>query len=149
MLLNVSGILRIHTKEMKYLPSGSAILKMNCVSSEKYKNQSGETVDNSCWIEVTAFSKTAENINKFFNEKDRIYVIGKLNQDSWTDNSGAKKSKHSIKLEAFEFIEKNDNQSQQQNQGSYQSNNQNNGRVERNEIPEIDTDTDEIPFNQG
>ena len=146
MLLNVSGILRIHTKEMKYLPSGSAILKMNCVSSEKYKNQSGETVDNSCWIEVTAFSKTAENINKFFNERDRIYVIGKLNQDTWTDNQGAKKSKHSIKLESFEFIEKNDNQSQQ-NQGSYQSNSQNNSRVERN-VPniDIDDDTTEIPF---
>ena len=146
MLLNVSGILRIHTKEMKYLPSGSAILKMNCVSSEKYKNQSGETVDNSCWIEVTAFSKTAENINKFFNERDRIYVIGKLNQDSWTDNQGAKKSKHSIKLESFEFIEKNDNQSQQ-NQGSYQSNSQNNSRVERVEVvPEYDIDDDNIPF---
>ena len=146
MLLNVSGILRIHTKEMKYLPSGSAILKMNCVSSEKYKNQSGETVDNSCWIEVTAFSKTAENINKFFNEKDRIYVIGKLNQDTWTDNQGAKKSKHSIKLESFEFIEKNDNQSQQ-NQGSYQSNSQNNSRVERVEVvPEYDIDDDNIPF---
>ena len=146
MLLNVSGILRIHTKEMKYLPSGSAILKMNCVSSEKYKNQSGETVDNSCWIEVTAFSKTAENINKFFNERDRIYVIGKLNQDTWTDNQGAKKSKHSIKLESFEFIEKNDNQSQQ-NQGSYQSNSQNNSRVERVEVvPEYDIDDDSIPF---
>ena len=146
MLLNVSGILRIHTKEMKYTASGSAILKMNCVSSEKYKNQSGETVDNSCWIEVTAFSKTAENINKFFNERDRIYVIGKLNQDTWTDNQGAKKSKHSIKLESFEFIEKNDNQSQQ-NQGSYQSNSQNNSRVERVEVvPEYDIDDDNIPF---
>lgn len=148
MLLNVNGILRIHTMELKYLPSGSAILKMNCVSSEKYKNQSGETVDNSCWIEVTAFSKTAENINKFFNEKDRIYVIGKLNQDTWTDNQGVKKSKHSIKLESFEFIERNDNQSQQQNQGSYQTK-QNNGRVERNETPEYDIDDDTIPFNQG
>lgn len=144
MLLNVSGILRIHTKEMKYLPSGSAILKMNCVSSEKYKNQSGETVDNSCWIEVTAFSKTAENINKFFNEKDRIYVTGKLNQDTWTDNQGAKKSKHSIKLESFEFIERNDNQSQQSQPQQYQKPVAN--------IPELDIDMDdnsEIPFNRG
>lgn len=141
MLLNVSGILRIHTKEMRWLPSGSAILKMNCVSSEKYKNQSGEMVDNSCWVEVTAFSKTAENINKFFNERDRIYVIGKLNQDTWTDNQGIKKSKHSIKLESFEFIEKNDNQAQ----SNYEQPKQYQKPVAN--IPEVDIDMDDtIPF---
>lgn len=143
MLLNVSGILRIHTKEMKWLPSGSAILKMNCVSSEKYKNQSGDMVDNSCWVEVTAFSKTAENINKFFNEKDRIYIIGKLNQDTWTDNQGVKKSKHSIKLESFEFIEKNDNQAQ----SNYEQPKQKREPIVKYESPNVDyDDSSEVPF---
>ena len=134
MLLNTDGIVRIHTKEMRFLTNGTALLKMNVVSSEKYKEK-----EDVCWVELVAFGKQAETIDKFFSEKDRIYIKGKLKQDTWETPEGQKRSKHTIQIDSFEFIEKRDNQSQQPRQEPEVVH-------ERQSVPEIDINDDIIPF---
>lgn len=146
MLLNINGIVRIYKKEMRFLPSGSALLKMSCVSSDKYKKQDGTSAEDTCWIDVVAFGKQAEIVDKFFEEKDRIFIMGKLKQEQW-EKDGQKFSKHTVKLEGFDFIEKKDNNSQ----GSQDQNHSNTTRREPpvvydgGSVPDIDID-EEIPF---
>ena len=150
MLPKINGLMRINSKEMKYATSGTAILKLNCVSSEKHSDK-----EDTCWIECISFGKQAETINQYFNEKDRIYINGKLKQDSWQDNQGQKRSKHTIIIESFDFVE-NKQQAKQSQGYNHSGNGMNqpanhetydyNKQLHNMEQPTIDIDYQEIPF---
>lgn len=174
MLPKINGIMRINSKEIRYIPSGQAVIKLNCVSSEKYKTQSGEQKENSCWIECVSFGKQAESINTYFNEKDRIFINGSLKQESWMAQDNTKRSKHVVTIDSFDFIEKKDNSqtNNYDNQGNYNQTQpqqqqynapQNNMRGkptgerdqygnpiyqpnQQQDVPTIDIDNDTIPF---
>jgi len=104
--------------ETSYTGSGMCITKVGLACSEKYKEK--ETV---LFITGTAFNKTAEMIAQI-NKGQRVYVFGKLQTDQWEDKStGQKRSQISMIIESFEFIEKKQD-NQQQNQGGFQQNNQ-------------------------
>ena len=158
MLPKINGIMRINSKELRYLPSGQAVIKLNCVSSEKYKTQGGEQKENSCWIECVSFGKQAEAINTYFNEKDRIFISGSLKQENWTAQDNTKRSKHVVTIDSFDFIEKKDSGQNQHGynnqprngsneQSSYQQQNQPQYSSQRpDNVPTIDVDEDSIPF---
>lgn len=112
MLPKTTGIFRIHTKEQKFLQDGTSIVSLNLVASSKYKTKQGQEKEDVCWITATSFGKRSEIIMQHFQEKDRIYIVGDLKQENWTDQqTQQKRSKHTLKIDSFEFIErKNDNQ---------------------------------------
>ena len=125
---NISIIGRIGKEiELKFLPSGSAIANFSIAVNQDYKKQDGSKVEKTSWFDITAFGKTAENLNNFFNKGSMIGISGELEQQTWTSQDGTNKSKVIIKLQSFTFIDKKQDNQQQQS------------------IPTIDID-DTIPF---
>tara|TARA_R110002073_G_scaffold131310_1_gene278018 strand:+ start:1020 stop:1442 length:423 start_codon:yes stop_codon:yes gene_type:complete len=138
---NINIIGRIGKEiELKFLPSGSAIANFSIAVNQDYKKQDGSKVEKTSWFEITAFGKTAENINNFFNKGSMIGISGELEQQTWTAQDGTNKSKVIIKLQSFTFIDKKQENPQQQQQ-SYNAPQQ-----QQNNIPTIDVDSEEIPF---
>tara|TARA_R110000744_G_scaffold221755_1_gene340734 strand:+ start:684 stop:1100 length:417 start_codon:yes stop_codon:yes gene_type:complete len=136
---NISIIGRIGKEiEIKILPSGSAIANFSIAVNQDYKKQDGSKVEKTSWFEITAFGKTAENLNKFFSRGSMIGISGELEQQTWTAQDGTNKSKVIIKLQSFTFIDK-----KQQTQQPYNAMDYNQAQ---NSIPTIDVDTEEIPF---
>ena len=130
MLAKVQGLFRLtRDAELKYTPSGMALLKMGLVCSEKYKDK-----ETTLFIDAVAFSKPAEILNQYAGKKGtQLFLTGKLHTESWEDNSGKKRSKVSITVEGFDFVSNKDNSnpnsgngaSQQHaydNQGNYNNN---------------------------
>ena len=157
MLPKTTGIFRIHTKEIRYTNEGTAILNLNLVASSKYKTKTGQEKEDICWITAVSFSKQAEIINQFFNEKDRIFIVGDLKQESWTTQDNQKRSKHVLKIDSFEFIERKDSNPQEQQQSQYQQPQQSPQQTYSqpqaqpsqpapSNIPGIQIDSSEIPF---
>lgn len=146
-LSKVIGVYRLtQDPELKYLNSGSAVAKLNLVNSSKYKAQDGTQKEDTCFIEGTVFSKLAEVANQYLNKGSKIYVVAELKQDTWQDQNGQNRSKHSLKIESFEMLDSkpNDNQGQRsQSQNNYQP------KQHQQDIPEIDLSIDEVPFNRG
>ena len=97
--------------ELKYTQSGTAILSFGIAYNEKYKKQDGSFEDKAHFFDVTAFGKRGETINQYFSKGARILIGGSLDFQSWNDQQGQKRSKVSIKLNDFDFIDKKDNQS--------------------------------------
>ena len=98
--------------ELKYTQSGTAIGSFGVAYNEKRKQQDGSYGDVTHFFDCTAFWKTAENINQYFQKGSRILIQGSLDFQSWNDKQGQKKSKVGIKVERFDFIDKRtDNQS--------------------------------------
>tara|TARA_R110000823_G_C15899279_1_gene496798 strand:+ start:1098 stop:1511 length:414 start_codon:yes stop_codon:yes gene_type:complete len=135
---NINIIGRIGKEiELKFLPSGSAIANFSIAVNQDYKKQDGNKVEKTSWFDITAFGKTAENLNSFFNKGSMIGISGELEQQTWTAQDGTNKSKVVIKLQSFTFIDKKqDNQQQSYNAPQQQ----------QSSIPTIDIDSDEIPF---
>ena len=79
------------------------------------KTHTGETVVNfdAAWnygetghfIRCTAWGKIAELIGEYTEKGDRLYIIGKLVQSSFTTKNGEMRKTHEVKVSQFEFIE--------------------------------------------
>lgn len=107
MLIQVSALTRLSKDiELRYAPSGAAIARLSFVNSRKYKTQTGEDREDVCFIDGVAFGRTAEIINQYCKKGDRLFIQGLLKQDTWMTDEGKNMSKHSISIEAIEFVEK-------------------------------------------
>lgn len=142
--------------ELKYLPSGSAVAKIGLASNRKYKKQDGESAEDTCFVDVSLFGRTAEVANQYLKKGSQVLIEGRLNFETWTDASGQKRSKHTITAESMQMLgSKQSAESSAYNapqSGSYgasqaysQAPKQAQNQAPRDEkVPEIDID--EIPF---
>ena len=118
--------------ELRYTGSGAAVLGLGVAIDNSYKNQSGDWVDKTCFVDVTVFGKFAESLNSRIKKGDHIYIEGSLEQDEWQDkNTGQKRSKISIKAQNVQLTQKKD---KQQSSGS---------------VPKFEQNTQQSVSNRG
>ena len=140
--------------DLKYLSNGSAVAKSSIATSYKYKAQDGSQKEEVCFLEFTIFGKMGEVANQYLHKGSKVLLEGRLILEQWNAQDGTQRSRHSLRVDEMKMLDSksSDNQSHQQNEGSYQSDSQS-GRAEKREPIvakyDIDDDTDEIPFNQG
>ncbi len=135
----VLGVYRLSKDiELRYLPSGQSLAKIGLVNSSKYKTQSGEQKEESCFIDGSIFGKMAEIANQYLHKGSKIFVDAELKQESW-EKDGQKFSKHTLKINSFEMLDsKQDNQGQSNQQPKQQD------TYQPQEIPEVNIDEDEF-----
>ncbi len=91
--------------ELRYLPNNTAVVSFSLAVNEVYKDKDGNKVERADFIDCEAFSKTAENIGKFFAKGRPIFIEGRLRLDQWDDKAtGQKRSKIKVIAENFQFI---------------------------------------------
>lgn len=92
-LVMVSGRLT-RDPEVKYLPSGLAVCKMSIAASRFSKGRDGEKKEETTFLDVTAWDKTAEYCGQNLRQGRPILVEGRLKSDKWEDKTtGQKRSK--------------------------------------------------------
>jgi single-strand DNA-binding protein len=91
--------------ETRYTNSGTAITDISVAVSRFYKNEAGETRDETDFIDVTAFGRSAEIIQKHLHKGNPLFVEGRLKLDQWDDKqTGAKRSKLKVVAESMQFV---------------------------------------------
>lgn len=144
--------------ELKYLPSGSAVATIGLASNRKYKKQDGSNAEETCFVDVKLFGRTAEVANQYLKKGSQILIDGRLNFESWTDANGQKRSKHTVTAESMQMLGRANQSGDSSGYGgnynnaqgeSYAQNSGNSGGYSESSgnknVPEIDID-DEIPF---
>lgn len=121
--------------ELRYLPSGQAVAKLGLVNSSKYKTQSGEQKEDTCFIDGSVFGKLAEVANQYLKKGSKIFIDAELKQDIWIGQDGSNQSRHTLKINSFEMLDSKQDTQENHNQTS-----------NYNKVPEIDVDEDKIPF---
>lgn len=92
--------------EVKYLPSGQALAKFSVATSRYFKNRDGERQEETTFVDCEAWGKTAEFINQWFQKGKKIFVEGRLRQDSWEDRStGQKRYKMLVVTDNVSFVD--------------------------------------------
>ena len=90
--------------ELRYLPSGAALARLNLATNRRYKKQDGTQAEEVCFIDVNLFGRTAEVANQYLKKGSQVLIEGRLVLESWTDNTGAKRTKHSITAESMQML---------------------------------------------
>ena len=143
--------------EMRYSQSGLGIAKIGLATNRKYKTQQGEQKEEVCFVDLSMFGRTAEIANQYLKKGSKVLVEGRLVLEQWTDQSGQKRSKHSVTVENMQMLDSkgggggsDDYYSQQAGggQNSYGSGaySQPQSQPKKEQIPEIDIDNEEPPF---
>ena len=142
--------------ELRYTQSQMAIGKTAIAVTRKY-TLNGEKREETCFIDITFFGKSAEIANQYLGKGSKLAVEGYLKFAQWQDNNGQNRSKHSIAVESMETLgdAKQNNQGYQQGvpkkpQQQKQPQRQQYSEPQYPEYPDVDSDeidgTNEIPF---
>ena len=91
--------------EMRVTPKGTAICQFGLAISRSWKDESGQTREETAFVDIEAWGKQGEIISKYCVKGRPLFVEGRLKFDQWEDKtSGQKRSKLKVVLENFQFI---------------------------------------------
>jgi single-strand DNA-binding protein len=78
--------------EMRFTPSGVAVVRFSVGVTERYRDNSGEWKEReTSWFPVTAWRALAENIAESLTRGARVTVTGTMRQESWADKTTGEK----------------------------------------------------------
>ena len=99
--------------DLKVTANGNSICKIGIANSRKYKTKDGDEREETVFVDVDCFGKTADTVNRHFTKGKPILVEGRLKLDQWESQTGEKRSKLSVIMESFTFVGGNDEPKQQ------------------------------------
>lgn len=76
--------------EVKFLPSGTSVTSLRVAASDRKRDDAGNWTDGDpCYLDVSVWRMTGENVAESLRKGDRVVVVGRLRQRSYTNRDGA------------------------------------------------------------
>ncbi|MCH5335992.1 MAG: single-stranded DNA-binding protein [Campylobacter sp.] len=94
--------------ELRYAQSGSAIGACGIAVTRRF-NANGERREETCFIDITFYGRTAEVANQYLSKGSKVLIEGRLRLEQWVDQNGQNRSKHSVQVENMEMLGSNTN----------------------------------------
>jgi single-strand DNA-binding protein len=90
--------------ELRTTQGGQALAKFGMAINRKW-SQNGESKESTCFVDCTAWGRTAEVLNQYVGKGSPLFVEGRLDYQTWEDkNGGGKRSKLEVVVENFQFV---------------------------------------------
>lgn len=106
--------------EIRYMPSGEGVANLSVATTSKYKNKSGELVEETEWHRITFFGKLAEIVGQYVKKGKPIYVEGRIKTRKYTDKDGIEKYVTDIIANEMQMLGGRDDGYQQQRPQQHQ-----------------------------
>jgi single-strand DNA-binding protein len=91
--------------EYRNIASGQSVCRLGLATNRQFKNrQTGSLVQEVCYIDVDVWGAQAETCRQYLQKGRPVLIEGRLKLDSWEDQTGQKRSKHSIVAERVVFL---------------------------------------------
>ena len=90
--------------QLSYTPSNTPICKFGMAINRRWRDQQGNTQEETCFVDCTAFARRAETINQYMSKGQPILVEGWLQFSQWTSQEGQKRSKLEVVIDNFQFL---------------------------------------------
>ena len=91
--------------DYKQLASGQAVCRLGLASNRQFKNrQTGDMVQEVCYVDIDVWGPQAESCRQYLQKGRSILVEGRLKLDTWQDQEGQNRSKHSIVADRVVFL---------------------------------------------
>ena len=89
--------------ELKYTPSGTAVTDIGLAVNDRRKSASGEWVDETTFVDVTLWGRTAEVASEYLSKGSPVLIEGRLKLDTW-ETDGQKRSKLRVTGERMQML---------------------------------------------
>lgn len=89
--------------EVRYLTSGQAVADLRLAVTSKYRTQSGEDKEDTVFVDVNVWGRTAENCGQYLSKGAPALVEGRLKLDQW-EKDGKKNSKLFVVADRVQFL---------------------------------------------
>ena len=86
------------TRRCSTPPGGTAVTKLR-LATDRYRKDAENETD---WHDVVCWSNTAEAVNQYVGKGQRVYVEGRLVQNSWEGDDGQRR--HRTEIHASEVV---------------------------------------------
>ncbi len=95
--------------EIRTFENGNMVAQFSLATSDYYKNQQGERVEDTQWHRIVAWGKLAEIAQNFLKKGKEVVIEGKLTSRSYEDRDGMKRYVTEVKArEVFMIGSKSD-----------------------------------------
>ena len=89
--------------ELRYTNSRMAVCQNAIAVNDRRKNASGEWIDETSFVDVTFFGRTAEIVSEYLSKGSPIFVEGRLKQDTW-EKDGQTRSKLYVIVDRMQLL---------------------------------------------
>lgn len=108
--------------EYKQLTSGQPVCRLGLAMNRQFKNrQTGSMVQEVCYIDIDVWGAQAESCRQYLQKGRSVLVEGRIKLDSWQDQSGQNRSKHSIVADRVVFLSSANQEEEMGAEPSYDS----------------------------
>lgn len=91
--------------ELRVTPKGTAICQFGLALNRQWKDESGQSRDETTFLDVEAWGKQGELVSKYLTKGSPAMIEGRLKLDSWEDKTtGQKRTKLKVVLENVQFL---------------------------------------------
>ena len=92
--------------QVRYTPNGTAVAEFGLAVNRQWKTPEGESKEDVCFIDVSAFGRLGEIISEYKAKGDPILLEGRLQMQSWQGQDGQKRIKHVVVAEVCQFLDR-------------------------------------------
>lgn len=89
--------------ELRETPGGASVADAGLAVNDRRK-QGDEWVDETSFVDLTLWGRTAENAAEYLSKGSPILVEGRLKQDSWENEAGEKRTKLKVVVDKLQFL---------------------------------------------
>jgi single-strand DNA-binding protein len=89
--------------DLKYTQSGLAVTELGLAVKDRRKSQSGEWIEETTFVDVTLWGRTAEVASEYLSKGSPILIEGRLKLDTW-ETDGQKRSKLRVVGERMQML---------------------------------------------
>ncbi len=89
--------------DLKFTQTETAVADVGLAINQRRKNQSGEWVEDTVFVDVTLWGKTAETAAQHLGKGSLVLIAGRLKLDTW-EQDGQKRSKLRVVGERMQML---------------------------------------------
>ncbi len=90
--------------EVRYLPSGKAVATLRVASTEKYKTSTGESKEDTLFVDTVVFGRQAETCGQYLKKGRPVFVEGRLRIRDYDARDGSKRRAVEVVANRVQFL---------------------------------------------
>ena len=89
---------------MKYTPSGTAVVDFSVATNETWKSKDGDKNESTDWHRIQAWGKLAEIVGEWVTKGQLVCVVGRIKYGEYTDDNGVKRYTTTIRADQIQML---------------------------------------------
>ncbi len=122
--------------EVRYTPSGMAVADLRLAVNRRYRSGDGQEHEETCFVNVTVWSKQAEICGQYLKRGRPVFVEGRLKFDEW-EKDGQKLNRLSVVAERVQFLGDGGGGSRGNSEGAEPKTDHDDGAAAREPVREV------------